>query len=125
MAKAVYKGFSTRANIENKGKTFITTGAETIKHDLLNHIYTIPGERIFRPTFGTRIPLLAFQPLDQYTIDIIKEDLTKVFDADNRVRLIDMAILPLPNNNAITVLVDLEYLGLGVTETMKLDVKVG
>ncbi len=125
MSRAVYKGFSTFTNLEKRGKTFITTGAETIKRDLLNHIYTIPGERVMRPTFGTRIPLLAFQPLDQQTIDIIKEDLTKVFNADNRVRLIDMAILPLPDNNAITALVDIEYLGLGTSETMKMEFKVG
>ncbi len=77
------------------------------------------------PNFGTRIPLMAFEPLDTTSIAIIKEDLEKVFNFDPRVRLIDMAILPMPDNNAIAVLVDLEYLELNITETLNLNFPVG
>lgn len=122
---AMYRGFSTASNLENRGKTFSTADIETVKRDLLNHIYTIPGERVMQPTFGTRIPLMAFEPLDPTSIQIIKEDLTTVFNYDPRVRLIDIAILPQPDNNAIIALVDIEYLELGTKETLKLDFPVG
>lgn len=122
---ALYRGFSTAALISSRGKSFSTTDIETVKQDLLNHIYTIPGERVMFPDFGTRIPLLAFEPLDSTTIEIIKEDLTKVMTYDPRVRLVDIAILPLPDSNAIVALVDIEYLELGITETMKLEFAVG
>jgi phage baseplate assembly protein W len=122
---STYRGFSTQAHIDNRGKTFSTIDIETVKRDLLNHIYTIPGERVMQPDFGTRIPLMAFEPLDTISIQIIKDDLTKVFNYDPRVRLIDIAVLPMPDNNAIVALVDLQYIELDVNETMKLSFPVG
>ena len=122
---SLYRGFSTQSYIDNRGKSFSTANIETIKRDLLNHIYTIPGERVMLPDFGTRIPLMAFEPLDQTSISIIKEDLTKVFNYDPRVKLIDIAMLPMPDNNAIVALVDIEYLELATAETLKLSFPVG
>ena len=122
---SIYRGFSTSASIANHGKSFSTTDIETIKQDLLNHIYTIPGERVMMPDFGTRIPLMAFEPLDPTSIQIIKDDLTKVMNFDPRVRLIDIAVLPMPDNNAIVALVDLEYIELGTVETLNLQFAVG
>lgn len=58
---------------------FSTIGVETVERDLLNHIYTIPGERVMAPDFGTRIPLMAFEPLDPTSLAIIKEDLKEGF----------------------------------------------
>ena len=46
-----------------------------VNRDLLNHIYTIPGERIGRPDFGTVIPMLAFEQADPKTISIIEREL--------------------------------------------------
>lgn len=118
-----YRGFST-ANFLRE-RTFLVTNQELIKQDLLNHIYTVPGERPHLPTFGTRIPLLAFEPMDQTTVAIIQEDLQKVFDYDPRVQLIDMAITPVPDNNLISVFVDLLYVELNVKETLKLEFGIG
>ena len=122
---ARYRGFSTAVNITSRGKTFSTADQQTVKTDLLNHIYTIPGERVMNPNFGTRIPLMAFEPLDPKTIQIIKDDITKVVNYDPRVKLIDLAVLPLPDNHAIIVLVDLLYVELNVNETLKLSFGVG
>ena len=125
MTRAIYRGFSTRTHLAKRGKTFSTADFETVKEDLLNHIYTIPGERVGMPTFGTRIPLLAFEPLDENTLEIIREDLTTVFNYDPRVRLKDIALLPMPDNNTIVALVDIEYIVLMTSETMRLEFEVG
>lgn len=123
MALPVYRGFSTANYLDNK--TMLVTGVELVKRDLLNHIYTIPGERVHLPHFGTRIPLLAFEPLDQRTLAIVREDLTKVFEYDPRVQLIDMSVNALPDNNMIAVFVDLRYIELAVDETLHLEFGVG
>lgn len=125
LRKSIYRGFSTATQEETRGRTFSTADVETVKRDLLNHIYTIPGERVMQPQFGTRIPLMAFEPLDELSTQIIKDDLTMVMNYDPRVRLIDIAVLPLPDNNAIVALVDIEYVQLDVTETLRLDFPVG
>jgi phage baseplate assembly protein W len=123
--RATYRGFSTAKQLETHGQTFSTADIETVKRDLLNHIYTIPGERVMQPTFGTRIPLMQFEPLDEKSVQIIKDDLTMVMKYDPRVRLMDIAVLAMPDNNAIVALVDLDFVKLGVTETMKLEFPVG
>ena len=125
MARALYRGFSTVDHMAKPAAGFLVTNVKLINQDLMNHIYTIPGERPMLPTFGTRIPLLAFEPLDPITLKIVEDDLRTVFNYDPRVRLIDLAVQALPDNNAIVAWADLEYLQLGVTETLKLEFPVG
>jgi phage baseplate assembly protein W len=119
--QSIYRGFSTQKLIDSKGNTFVTTDVETIKQDILNQIYTIKGERVMFPDFGTRIPLMAFEPLDPTTIQIIKDDLNNVFNSDPRVKLIDLAVLALPDNNAIVAIVDIQYIELGSFETLNFE----
>jgi phage baseplate assembly protein W len=103
----------------------MVTNEKAITEDLLNHIYTAPGERVMMPTFGTRIPLLAFEPLDETTLGIVETDLRKVFNYDPRVKLLNLAVQALPDNNAIVAWADLQYVELGTTETLKLEFPVG
>jgi phage baseplate assembly protein W len=121
----LYRGFSSASYLTNRAAGFMVTNQECVKQDLLNHLYTIPGERVHQPDFGTRIPLLAFEPLDQTTLEIVRTDLRKVIDYDPRVRLIDMTVQAAPDNNMIIAFVDLLYVELNVTETLKLDFSVG
>jgi len=124
MAKPpIYRGFST---VEfEKSKTMQLTNQDLVKRDLLNYIYTAPGERPHMPDFGTRIPLMTFELLDDITLGIIREDLKKAVTYDPRLRLIDMVVLAIPDNNAIVAAVDLLYVELNITETIRLEFRSG
>jgi phage baseplate assembly protein W len=119
--RSIYRGFSTQFHLTNPTFGFMVTDAEAIKQDLLNHIYTIPGERVMLPNFGTRIPLMAFEPLDQVTLGIIEEDLRRVINYDPRVELVSISVQGLPDNNAILAFIDIRYIDLGTSETLKLE----
>ena len=121
--KSLYRGFSSDNFLS--ARTLLVTDQEVVKRDLLNHIYTIPGERPHMPDFGTRIPLLAFEPLDDRTVQILREDLEKIVNYDPRVEMIDLVITPLPDNNAIVAYMDVRYIELNVTETLRLEFGVG
>ncbi len=121
----LYRGFSTANYLLDKKRGFSLTNQELVKQDLLNHIYTIPGERVHQPEFGTRIPMLAFEPLDNATLSIVREDLTKAITYDPRLRLVDMVVNAVPDQNMIIAFVDVEYVQLNITETLKLDFKTG
>jgi len=125
MTRALYRGFSTRSHLGNPTKGFLVTNERLINDDLLNHIYTLPGERPMMPDFGTRISMLAFEPLDQQTLSIVETDLRKVFNYDPRVCLLALSVQALPDNNTIAAWVDLEYIQLGTTETLKLEFPIG
>jgi len=120
MNKVIYKGFSTANWLKNK--TFALNNMELVKQDLLQHIYTIKGERIMMPNFGTRIPTLTFEPNDEQTRKIIEDDLTEVFNYDPRVKLISLNVLTLPDNNAILAMADLLYVELNVTDVLHIEI---
>jgi phage baseplate assembly protein W len=121
MTRALYRGFSTANHLAVPSAGFSVSDVQLINQDLLNHINTALGERVMMPNFGTRIPLLAFEPLDEITLGIVEEDLKKVFAYDPRVKLLNLAVFALPNDNAIGAFADLQYLNIGKTETLKLE----
>lgn len=121
----MYRGFSSEMWLTSYGKTAKLSNLDLIKRDLLNHIYTIPGERVMMPDFGTRIPLLAFEQNDQVTAGIIKDDITMVINYDPRVQLIDIAILPIPDKHMIIALVDIQLTGTEVQDTLRIEVSTG
>lgn len=120
MAVSPYRGFSTVDWRERR--TFSLTGIDLVKRDLLNHIYTIKGERPMMPNFGTRIPMLTFEPNDEQTRKIIDTDLREVFNYDPRVRLIDLTVMTLPDNNAIIAMADLLYVEFNVRDVLRIEV---
>jgi phage baseplate assembly protein W len=120
MTKAIYKGFSTANWI--KTKSFSLTNIALVNQDLLNQVWTIKGERVFMPEYGTRIPILTFEPNDSTTVDIIRTDLTAVFNSDPRVKLISLNISQLPNNGAIIAIANLLYIEFQVTGYLNIEI---
>jgi len=120
MARTIYKGFSTKN--WGSARSLSLSNIDLVKQDLLNHIYTVRGERVFMPAFGTRIPLLTFEPNDDRTRAIIEEDLTQVFNYDPRVRLIALNVVSLPDNNAIVAFADLLYVEFNVRDVLKIEI---
>lgn len=118
---AIYKGFSTANWLETK--SFQVADIEAIKHDLSNHIFTRLGERVMQPGFGTRIPDMAFEPNDEETIKILKDDVIKVINYDPRVELKTVEVYPIPDNNTIIIMVTVHYVEFQVTGVLNIDVK--
>lgn len=117
---ATYRGFSFAG--WKKRKSFRLNDIELVKRDLLNHIYTIKGEHRMMPNFGTRIPLLAFEQANAETLSIVDTDLREVFNYDPRVKLINLSVLNLPDNNAIIGLADLLYVEFNVRDVLRIEV---
>lgn len=115
-----YIGFSTIRF--QRDKNFKLESVDLINQDLLNHIFTRKGERVMMNDFGTRIPDLIMEPLDEISITIVKEDLTDVFTYDPRVTLKDLTVLPLYDQNAIIAFADLEYIFLDFSD--RFDVRI-
>jgi len=120
MSKGLYRGYSTYEYQRNK--SFILTDVELVKMDLLNHIFTHKGERVMMPNFGTRIPDLAFEPLDQITLDIVEEDLRAVIAFDPRVQLMELRILPFYDENMVVASAKLLYIELNIIGNLDLNI---
>ena len=116
-----YKGYSS-FEFESAG-TFKINDVELIKLDLLNHIFTRRGERVMMPRFGTIIPDLVFEPLDEETVEVLESELREVFDYDPRVELLDLQVVPNEDSNSVTAAALLKCIELDTTELMNLNIE--
>jgi len=117
--KKFYKGFTTR-NYEDKGGSFDVYNVKCIEEDLMNEIFTERGTRIYMPTYGTRIPILIFEPNDAETMDVIREDITNVMSNDPRVIMQSIAIEQIPESYAIIAVVKITYIEFSVTSDLQI-----
>ena len=117
----LYRGYSS-FEFESTG-SFKINDVELIKLDLLNHIFTRRGERVMMPTFGTIVPDLVFEPLDEETTDLLESELRLVFEYDPRVELLELDIVPDTDSNAVTAACRIRCIELDTVELMNLNIE--
>jgi phage baseplate assembly protein W len=115
-----YVGFSSLQYQYNKD--LIMRNVDIIKQDILNNIYTRRGERVMMFNYGTSIPDLMFDPLDDTTVYIVEEDITTVFKNEPRVQLQDLRVIPLYDQNALMVFADVYYTYLNYSDQMSIQI---
>lgn len=123
MAENLYKGISTKNYLKNSSLSL--TDLELVKEDILNHIWTRKGERVYLPDFGTIIPDIVFEPLDNITIDLVKKELLDVINQDPRVDLINLNVKPYYDKNSILAKIDLYFIELDVSDEVSLNINFG
>lgn len=121
MRKGIYKGFSFK-NYENN-KSFLLMDVDVVKADIKNHIYTRFGERVKMPSFGSRIPDMPFEPLDQISLSTIYGDLEDIISYDPRVKLLDLQIVPDFDENIVLAYAKLQYIELNFTDTLDIHIE--
>ncbi len=121
MATGIYRGYSSFEFLATKN--FRLNDIEIVKLDLLNHIFTRRGERVMLPNFGTLIPDLVFEPLDDDTIDIVEGELETVFDYDPRIELISLDIRPDFDGSLLVIEARLRYIELNTVELFDFNIE--
>ena len=94
-----YKGYSTFEFERNKSLKILDI--ELVKLDILNQIFTRRGERVMMPNYGSIVPDVVFEPLDEETLDILEQDLTAVVNFDPRVDLLEFSLNPAVDENRV------------------------
>ena len=122
MTPGLYRGYSSHEY--EKNKTFKINDIELVQLDLLSHIYTRKTDRVMMPNFGTRIPDMAFEPLDSFTLAVIEEDLRAVVAFDPRVQLVSLTITPQEDSNAVIASLSLLYVELNMVAGMDINIAV-
>lgn len=87
MTKPLYRGYSSVANHEIDTALF---DLNLVKQDILNHFNTRIGERVGRPSFGSIIWNMIFDPGDPRTEALIVQDAQRIISMDPRVKLLEM-----------------------------------
>lgn len=81
---------------------------ELARRDLLNHFYTKRGERVMLPEFGSIIWELLFEPLDDYTKTLAREDVERIINNDPRWSIQNIFLLT-DNEHSIEVRANIIY----------------
>lgn len=117
---ALYKGYSS-FEFQDK-KTFRLTDIDLVKMDLLNHIFTRRGERVMMHNFGSIIPDIVFEPLDDDTLDEIEQDLVRVVNFDPRVELLNFSMVPQYDENRVEAHLELLFIEFDIVDNMDLNI---
>jgi phage baseplate assembly protein W len=114
----------TSLGLEYSGNnTFILTDIQLVERNIMNHIFTKKGSRLMMPKFGSIIPDLLFEPMDEDTIFRCKSELEKVVNYDPRVKLNGIIVTPVYDSNVLNVTLNLYYIELNVTQNMNFNLE--
>lgn len=77
-------GYTT---VERDFGSTVLENVELAKRDLLNHFYTRRGERLGEPDFGSILPLMIFEQLDDTSVFLVEDDVRTIIESDPRWEL--------------------------------------
>lgn len=123
MQKNLYRGYNSWEF--EKTKSFKLNDIELVKSDLINHIFTKKGERVMMPKWGTQIPEMVFEPLNESTIDIVYDELEYVFNYDPRVEIQKLNVIPNYTTSSIQAIAQLWYIELNMSDRLELNIEFG
>ena len=102
-------------NQESSGKDPMLVNMDAVAQALSNLFNTRPGERIFRPNFGSDLEAILFQPIDEATTLRLKQLLIKSVEQwEPRVRVDRRLteITPQPDDNGYDIFIIYQILGI-------------
>jgi len=117
----LYKGYSSFEFQRNKSLSI--RDIELVKLDILNHIFTQRGTRVMMPNFGSIIPELIMEPLDEDVIDELYSELLDIFDYDPRVSIVSLSVKPNFDTGSIFVQAELFYIELDTVDDFELNIQ--
>ena len=83
-----------------------------IARSVKNIVFTLPGEKFFNPTFGSRISRTLFENIDDITASVIVDEIKEsIRNYEPRVELLDVQAFPNFDNNQFDVTIIYEIVG--------------
>ena len=83
-----------------------------IARSVKNIVFTLPGEKFFNPTFGSRISKVLFENIDDITASVIVDEIKEsIRNYEPRVELLDVQAFPNFDNNQFDVTIIYEIIG--------------
>jgi len=111
-----YVGYST---IDRNNINTVLVDKDLALRDLMNHFYTRKGERVMNPNFGSILPDLVFEPLDDITEQAARDDVQNIIDSDPRW-IFSEVNLSKPTDHQLDIRVRVVYDDTGLAEELYL-----
>ena len=89
--------------------------ANAIARSIRNIVFTIPGEKFFEPSFGSRITESLFENIDDISATIIIDEIRESIGRfEPRALVLDVEAFPDYDNNGFDVTITYEIVGVEV-----------
>ena len=86
-----------------------------IARSIRNIVFTLPGEKFFNASFGSRITESLFDNIDDITATIIVDEIRESIETyEDRVQLVDVIADPNFENNSFDLTITYEIIGRNV-----------
>ena len=86
-----------------------------IARSIRNIVFTLPGEKFFNSSFGSRITESLFDNIDEITATIIVDEIRESIETyEDRVQLVDVIADPNFENNSFDLTITYEIIGRNV-----------
>jgi len=86
-----------------------------IARSIRNIVFTLPGEKFFNPSFGSRITESLFENIDDITATVIVDEIRESIETyEDRVQLNNVEAFPNFENNSFDVTITYEIIGRNV-----------
>ena len=83
-----------------------------IARSVKNIVFTLPGEKFFKPNFGSRISKVLFENIDDITASVIVDEIKEsIRNNEPRVEVLDVQAFPDFDNNQFDVTIIYEIVG--------------
>ena len=83
-----------------------------IARSIRNIVFTLPGEKFFNSSFGSRITESLFDNIDEITATIIVDEIRESIETyEDRVQLVDVIADPDFENNSFDLTITYEIIG--------------
>ena len=87
-----------------------------IARSLRNIVFTQPGEKFFQPEFGSRVTESLFDIADDVSALTIRDEIrSSIINYEPRVKLLDVTVIPNPQENEMNVTIEYEIVGLDIS----------
>lgn len=104
MISATYFGFNPPFLTVTGQIMPVQTDERLIKNDLLQLLLTVPGERPFRPTFGSPVKQALFEPADKLSVNNLRNGIIRsVATNEPRVTLTEVRVNVLSDINKLQI----------------------
>jgi phage baseplate assembly protein W len=82
---------------------------ESVKNSIRNCFLTIPRQKILNPTFGVNLIQYLFEPVDDFTSDIIQRDIEdKLPELEPRITIKNVSVVPDYESNQYNISLEID-----------------
>lgn len=91
----------------------VIKNVNAIARSIRNLVFTVPGEKPFEPTIGSRVSQLLFENLDTLTASAIKSEIENTINSfEPRVNLLNVIVTPNFDDNEFNCNIEYEIIGI-------------